>query len=103
MRAAVLLLVATPAFAADVESRVLTHYVPQDLLETVVRKDKWTEVALAVKGGVRKGDTLRIWAGEKGSPACYTGTFGEGDHAVSGSWVYPGGGGYESTMTRIDD
>ena len=49
------------------------------------------------------GDTLRIWAGEKGSPACYTGTFGEGDHAVSGSWAYPGGGGYESTMTRIDD
>ena len=46
------------------------------------------------------GDTLRIWAGEKGSPAHYSGTFDDGDHSLSGSWVYPGGGGYESTMTR---
>jgi hypothetical protein len=49
--------------AADVESRVLTHYVPQDFLENAVRKEGWTEVPLAVKGGVRKGDTIRIWAG----------------------------------------
>jgi hypothetical protein len=51
------------AFAAEVESRVLTHYVPQDFLETVVRTEGWTEVPLAVKGGVRKGDTVRIWTG----------------------------------------
>ena len=38
--------------AADVESRQLTHYVPQDALETVVRTEGWTEVPLAVKGGV---------------------------------------------------
>jgi hypothetical protein len=49
--------------AAEVESRVLTHYVPQDLLESAVRTEKWTEVPLAVKGGVRKGDVVRIWAG----------------------------------------
>src|SRR3954469_7117085 len=49
--------------AADVESRVLTHYVPQDLLEAAVRKEGWTEIALNVKGGVRKGDVVRIWAG----------------------------------------
>jgi hypothetical protein len=49
--------------AAEVESRVLTHYVPQDFLEAVVRKESWTEVPLAVKGGVRKGDVVRIWAG----------------------------------------
>ena len=49
--------------AAEVESRVLTHYVPQDFLETAVRTEKWTEVPLAVKGGVRKGDVVRIWAG----------------------------------------
>jgi hypothetical protein len=49
--------------AADVESRVLTHYVPQDFLEAAVRKEGWTEVVLDVKGGVRKGDTVRIWAG----------------------------------------
>jgi hypothetical protein len=48
---------------ADVESRQLTHYVPQDFLETVVRKGEWVEVALDVKGGVRKGDVIRIWAG----------------------------------------
>lgn len=51
------------ALAADVESRQLTHYVPQDLLETVVRKQDWTELVLNVKGGVRKGDVVRVWAG----------------------------------------
>jgi hypothetical protein len=54
---------AVAALAADVESRQLTHYLPQDFLETVVRTEKWTEVPLAVKGGVRKGDIVRIWAG----------------------------------------
>jgi hypothetical protein len=58
-----LLLLALAAPAADVESRVLTHYIPQDFLEEVVRKEAWTPVKLAVKGGVRKGDVVRIWAG----------------------------------------
>jgi hypothetical protein len=49
--------------AADLESRQLTHYVPQDALEAAVRKEGWTEVSLAVKGGVRKGDVVRVWAG----------------------------------------
>src|SRR3954470_9668467 len=53
----------TPVFAAEVESRQLTHYVPQDALEAAVRKEGWTEVPLAVKGGVRRGDVVRIWAG----------------------------------------
>ncbi|HEX5270322.1 MAG TPA: hypothetical protein VFW33_07545 [Gemmataceae bacterium] len=62
---AVLLLfvLALASAAADVESRVLTHYVPQDLLETAVRTEGWTAVPLDLKGGVRKGDTVRIWAG----------------------------------------
>jgi hypothetical protein len=51
------------AFAAEVESRQLTHYVPQDFLETAVRTENWTEVTLNVKGGVRKGDVVRVWAG----------------------------------------
>ena len=51
------------ANAADLESRVLTHYIPQDLLETAVRTENWTEIPLNVAGGVRKGDTIRIWAG----------------------------------------
>jgi hypothetical protein len=49
--------------AAEVESRVLTHYVPQDFLETTVRTEKWTVLPIDVKGGVRKGDVVRIWAG----------------------------------------
>src|SRR5262245_15219690 len=49
--------------AAEVESRQLTHYVPQDFLETAIRTEGWTEVTLNVKGGVRKGDVVRIWAG----------------------------------------
>jgi len=57
------LLVALAAHAADVESRVLTHYVPQDTLEKIVRTEDWTEITLSVKGGVRKDDTVRIWTG----------------------------------------
>jgi len=49
--------------AAELESRVLTHYIPQDFLETAVRTEGWTEVAINLKGGVVKGDTIRIWAG----------------------------------------
>jgi hypothetical protein len=66
MRATAFLLVLTMALtacAAEVESRVLTHYVPQDLLEAAVRTEGWKEVPLAVKGGVRKGDVVRVWAG----------------------------------------
>lgn len=66
MRCAALLLSLLVTFAvsaAEVESRVLTHYVPQDFLETAVRTEKWTEVPLAVKGATRKGDVVRIWAG----------------------------------------
>jgi hypothetical protein len=44
-------------------------------------------------------DRLTIWGGVKGSPAYYQGTFDDGQ--LSGAWVYPGGGGYESTAERI--
>lgn len=56
-------LLSLTASAADLESRVLTHYLPQDTLETIVRTDGWTELTLAVKGGVRKDDVVRVWAG----------------------------------------
>jgi hypothetical protein len=46
------------------------------------------------------GDTLTIWAGEVGSPAHYRGAFSADGNTVDGAWVYPGGGGYASTMTR---
>jgi hypothetical protein len=49
--------------AAELESRVLTHYVPQDFLETAIRTEAWTEVPINLKGGVRKGDVIRIWTG----------------------------------------
>lgn len=48
-----------------------------------------------------QGDTLMIWGGERGSPAYFEGQFNEDDSVMSGNWVYPGGGGYESTMTRV--
>lgn len=47
------------------------------------------------------GDTLTIWGGERGSPAYYRGTFSEDGNTCAGGWVYPGGGGYDSTMERI--
>lgn len=57
------LVLAWTARAADLESRVLTHYLPQDLLERIVRTEGWTEITLDVKGGLRKDDTVRIWTG----------------------------------------
>lgn len=48
------------------------------------------------------GDTLMIWAGEKGSPAHFTGEFSDDGDTLAGEWVYPDGGGYESTMTRVE-
>ena len=48
-----------------------------------------------------KGDTLTIWGGERGSPAYFKGTFSEDGKTCAGAWVYPGGGGYESTMARV--
>ena len=47
------------------------------------------------------GDTLTIWAGVKGSPAYFEGIFDAADRVVVGEWVYPDGGGYPSTMTRL--
>ncbi|MGW5674558.1 hypothetical protein ACWEV4_05655 [Streptomyces sp. NPDC003860] len=47
-----------------------------------------------------EGDTLTIWGGEKDSPAYYRATFSADGDTLSGAWVYPGGGGYESVMTR---
>lgn len=47
------------------------------------------------------GDELTIWAGAQGSPAYFRGRFSHGDDVLDGSWVYPGGGGYDSVMTRV--
>lgn len=46
------------------------------------------------------GDILTIWAGPVGSPAYFRGEFTDGDGVLDGAWVYPGGGGYASTMVR---
>jgi hypothetical protein len=47
------------------------------------------------------GDTLTIWGGERGSPAYYQGKFSDDGNTLTGGWVYPGGGGYEATTTRV--
>jgi hypothetical protein len=47
------------------------------------------------------GNTLTIWGGQKGSPAYYKGTFSDDGNSCAGAWVYPGGGGYHLTMTRL--
>jgi hypothetical protein len=80
------------ASAAELESRVLTHYVPQDFLETAVRTEGWTEVSINLKGGLVKGDTIRIWAGgsiDRGNgdqPSQYVaGPAGEPSPASAGS------------------
>lgn len=48
-----------------------------------------------------EGDTLTIWAGMKGSPSFYQGTFSEDGRTVTGGWQWPGGG-YTADMTRRD-
>jgi hypothetical protein len=60
---AVLLLYPFVARGADLESRALTTYLPQDMLEGLVRKEGWVELTLKPYGGIRKGDILRVWAG----------------------------------------
>ncbi|MBV2366885.1 hypothetical protein ACFPZ0_01710 [Streptomonospora nanhaiensis] len=47
------------------------------------------------------GDRLTIWAGARGGPAYFEGAFDAGDTTLAGAWVYPGGGGYASTATRV--
>ena len=47
-----------------------------------------------------EGDTLTIWGGEKGSPGHFKGKFSDDGNTNTGEWVYPGGG-YKSTMTRV--
>ncbi|MFL1380897.1 MULTISPECIES: hypothetical protein [unclassified Nocardiopsis] len=47
------------------------------------------------------GDTLTIWGGVRNGPAYFKGAFSADGSTVTGAWVYPGGGGYDSTMTRI--
>ncbi|MDP8947313.1 MAG: hypothetical protein M3N09_04325, partial [Actinomycetota bacterium] len=49
-----------------------------------------------------ESDTLRIWAGERDSPAYFEGTFGADDDTLTGAWHYLGGGGYEAVSTRVD-
>ncbi|MFC7680229.1 hypothetical protein [Paenibacillus sp. GCM10028914] len=49
-----------------------------------------------------EGDTLVIWAGEKGSNSFFKGIFSSDGNSNKGAWSYPDGGGYESTMTRVE-
>jgi hypothetical protein len=49
-----------------------------------------------------QGDVLTIWGGKKGSPAHFKGRFSRDGRTCTGGWIYPGGGGYSSTMTRVD-
>ena len=46
-------------------------------------------------------NTFMIWGGEKGSPAFFKGTFSPDGNTCTGAWVFPGGGGYSTTMTRV--
>ncbi|MEU4325304.1 hypothetical protein [Nonomuraea dietziae] len=49
-----------------------------------------------------EGDTLTIWAGERGSPAYYQGVFSPDSRSLTGAWVYPDGGGYDSNAERVE-
>jgi hypothetical protein len=49
-----------------------------------------------------EGDTLTIWGGHRGSPAYYRGRLSDDGNSAVGAWVYPGGGGYESSMARVE-
>lgn len=57
---------------------------------------KWRYVLRLPDGGEHG-----FWFGERGSPTYYKGTFSADGNTLSGAWVYPGGGGYSSTATRV--
>lgn len=85
--AGVALTACLPVGAADLESRALTHYLPQNDLEAIVRKEGWTEIVLKPYGGVRKGDVARIWAGgvvDRGG-GDFPGQVADGPMGVDGS------------------
>jgi hypothetical protein len=48
-----------------------------------------------------EGDTLTIWAGEKGSSSYYRGVFSIDGDTLTGRWVVPGHRGYESFARRV--
>lgn len=48
------------------------------------------------------GDTLTMWGEVKGSSAYFEGEFSDTGDTLDGKWVYPGGSGYELTMTRVE-
>jgi hypothetical protein len=48
-----------------------------------------------------EGDVLTIWGGGKGSSAYYRATFDETGTILTGGWVYPGGGGYQTITTKV--
>lgn len=48
-----------------------------------------------------QGNTLTIWAGERGSPAYYEGHISDDGNTVTGEWFIPEGAGYKSVATRI--
>lgn len=49
-----------------------------------------------------EGDTLTIWAGERGASPYYQGVFSIDGDTLTGRWVYPGRRGYDSFARRID-
>ena len=48
-----------------------------------------------------RGEALTIWSGERNSPAYYRGIFSSDGEILDGRWIFPGGGGYVSTATRV--
>jgi hypothetical protein len=48
------------------------------------------------------GETLRIYFGDKDSDMYFEGTFNSDGSQYSGAWHYPDGGGYDATVTRLD-
>lgn len=49
------------------------------------------------------GKKLRINFGDADSDMYFEATFNEDNTQYSGAWHYPDGGGYEATLTRIDE
>ncbi len=57
------LLTITGSVLAKQVSRLMTHYVPQDLLVKAIRTEGWTEVPMKTDWKIKKGDTIRVFAG----------------------------------------
>jgi hypothetical protein len=86
-----------------------TEYVGHDAEGGLLRSYFFSSDGPGPFGGVAMeyvweiaGRDVTIWGGFVGSPANWRGTLSDDGRVMTGRWEWPGGG-YEATLTRVED